>query len=49
VRAAFRRPLEVWLALDRAVWLADQGLEVAVGTFCERPVTPRNVLVSASR
>jgi hypothetical protein len=49
VRAAFRRPLEVWLALDRAVWLADHGLDVEVGTFCERAVTPRNVLVSASR
>jgi hypothetical protein len=49
VRAAFRRPLEVWLALDRAVWLADQGLDVEVGTFCERAVTPRNVLVSAAR
>jgi hypothetical protein len=48
VRAAFRRPLEVWLALDRAVWLADQGLAVEVGTFCERAVTPRNVLVSAA-
>ena len=48
VRAAFRRPLEVWLALDRAVWLADRGLAVEVGTFCERAVTPRNVLVSAA-
>jgi hypothetical protein len=48
VRAAFRRPLEVWLALDRAVWLADGGFAVEVGTFCERAITPRNVLVSAS-
>jgi hypothetical protein len=48
VRAAFRRPLEVWMDLDRAVWLLDQGLDVDVGTFCERPVTPRNVLVSGA-
>jgi hypothetical protein len=47
VRAAFRRPLEVWLDLDRAVWLTEQGLDVQVGTFCERSVTPRNILVSA--
>ncbi len=47
VRAAFRRPLEVWLDLDRAAWLEEQGLEVEIGTFCERTVTPRNVLVNA--
>jgi hypothetical protein len=45
VRAAFRRPLEVWLDLDRASWLGEQGFHVEVGTFCDRPTTPRNVLV----
>jgi hypothetical protein len=47
LRAAFRRPFEVWLALDRAVWLEEQGMAVRVGTFCERAVTPRNILVLA--
>jgi hypothetical protein len=47
VRHAFRRALEVWLALDLAMYLAGQGYAVDLGTFCERRVTPRNLLISA--
>ena len=47
VRAAFRRPLELWLVLDLAARLADQGYRVEVGTFCARRLTPRNILLSA--
>lgn len=46
-RHAFRRALEVWLALDLAVYLAEQGYKVDVGRFCERRLTPRNLLISA--
>ncbi|MBI5330420.1 MAG: methyltransferase [Betaproteobacteria bacterium] len=49
VRLAFRRPLEVWLALDRAVFLERSGYHVAVRTFCDRRMTPRNVLISARK
>lgn len=47
LRLAFRRPLEIWLALDRALCLAGQGYEVRVAEFCPRPLTPRNILISA--
>ena len=47
VRNAFRRALEVWLALDLAVRLESDGYSVALGRFCERRLTPRNLLISA--
>jgi hypothetical protein len=45
VRATFRRSLELWLVLDRALALVDRGYEVGVGTFCSPRVTPRNLLI----
>ena len=47
VRLAFRRALETWLALDRALCLQAQGYTVRVGEFCPRQLTPRNLLISA--
>ena len=47
VRHAFRRPLEVWLALDLAVRLENDGYAVQLHRFCERRLTPRNLLISA--
>lgn len=47
VRHAFRRPIEVWLALDLACFLAERGYQVGLGSFCDRRLTPRNLLVSA--
>jgi hypothetical protein len=49
VRHAFRRALEVWLALDLSVYLENQGYAVTLGHFCERHLTPRNLLISAQR
>lgn len=49
VRHAFRRAIEVWLALDLACFLAERGYEVGLGSFCDRRLTPRNLLVSASK
>ncbi|UWZ98487.1 SAM-dependent methyltransferase [Vibrio splendidus] len=45
VQQVFRRPLEVWLALDRAIYLQEQGYEATIEEFCERTVTPRNLLI----
>ena len=45
----FRRALEVWLVMDLALGLEEAGFEVAVGTFCDRALTPRNLMVLAER
>lgn len=47
VRHLFRRPLELWLVLDYALFLEEQGYDVRLGTFCERQLTPRNLLIDA--
>lgn len=49
LRGLFRRPLELWLNLDRALFLVEQGYTVRLGTFCDTPVTPRNLLLLAER
>ena len=49
LRGLFRRPLELWLVLDRALFLQEQGYTVRLGTFCETSLTPRNVLLLAER
>ncbi len=49
VRGLFRRPLELWLVLDRALFLAERGYRVEVGSFCEMALTPRNLMVLAER
>lgn len=49
LRGLFRRPLELWLNLDRALFLTEQGYVVRLGTFCETPLTPRNFLLLAER
>lgn len=47
VRHAFRRPLEMWLVMDLTRGLEEAGFRVEVGTFCERSLTPRNLMVLA--
>lgn len=49
LRGLFRRPLELWLVLDRALFLEEQDYSVRLGTFCETPLTPRNLLILAER
>jgi hypothetical protein len=49
VRGLFRRPLEMWLVLDRALYLIENGYKVRLGSFCETPLTPRNLMVLAER
>jgi hypothetical protein len=47
VRCIYTRCLELYLALDRAVALEEQGRTVQLGTFCQASVTPRNLLILA--
>ncbi|MBS1198169.1 MAG: hypothetical protein H6R18_1954 [Proteobacteria bacterium] len=49
VRHAFRRPLELWLALDMAVFLEEKGWQVEINEFCTRNLTPRNLMISARK
>ncbi|MCY1272695.1 Methyltransferase domain protein [compost metagenome] len=48
-RSLFRRPLEIWLLLDRALFLEEQGYQVNLGSFCPAQLTPRNILLLAER
>lgn len=47
VRGLFAAPLEAWLVLDRALFLAEAGYAVEVGAFCDPALTPRNALILA--
>ncbi|MGF1690663.1 methyltransferase [Photobacterium kagoshimensis] len=49
VRQLFRRPLEMWLVYDRACFMEESGYQVNVGTFCDKPITPRNIMIHAER
>lgn len=49
VRHLFRRPLELWMVLDYALFLEERGYQVRLGEFCDRALTPRNLLVDAVR
>lgn len=49
IRTAIRRPLEVWLVLDLAQSLSEQGFSVQVGEFCAPHLTPRNLVIQAIR
>ncbi|GAB2448776.1 methyltransferase [Simiduia litorea] len=48
VAKLFRRALELWLVLDRALYLEEQGAEVEVFTFCDYQLTPRNFMIRAN-
>jgi Methyltransferase domain len=49
VRGLFRRPLELWLVLDRALYLQDRDYHVQLGLFCDERLTPRNMMLLAQR
>lgn len=45
----FMRALEIWLALDKALYLNEQQYEVQLKTFCAKEITPRNLLLLAKK
>ncbi|WP_428772780.1 methyltransferase [Vibrio sp.] len=47
VQQLFRRPLEIWLALDKCLFLQQQGYQVTLTEFCDREITPRNIVIQA--
>lgn len=49
VQCLYRRPLELWLLLDLALYLQEQNFTVRLGSFCAPQLTPRNALLIAER
>jgi len=49
VRMTFRRALELWLVLDRVMYLEEQGYQCSLTQFCSPDLTPRNLLIDAVR
>lgn len=47
VRHLFRRPLELYLVLDRARYLQQHGYQVQLTILTDYPITPRNFLIKA--
>ncbi|WP_406667908.1 methyltransferase [Gallaecimonas sp. GXIMD1310] len=49
VRHWYRRPLELWLLLDRVCYLQEAGYKVSLSTFTDHHNTPRNALIDATK
>lgn len=47
VQHLFRRPLELWLVTDLALYLQQQGYQVQLSELCAASLTPRNLLLQA--
>lgn len=47
VRHLFRRPLELWLLLDKMLYLQQHGYKVNAHEFCDFRLSPRNLLLTA--
>ncbi|SON49074.1 methyltransferase [Vibrio tapetis] len=49
IQQVFQRPLEMWLVLDRALYLEQNGYKTMLSEFCNSSDTPRNILIQANR
>lgn len=47
VQDLFKRALEMWLIYDKSLYLEEQGYSVKLSTFCDRSISPRNILIQA--
>lgn len=47
VRHLFRRPLEIWLMLDKVLYLQQHGYISQLSELCDYQITPRNLLLQA--
>lgn len=48
IRNALGRPMELYILLDRAIYLMEQGYEVSLLEFFEEPISPRNIGIVAT-
>ena len=49
LRQCFKRALELWLIMDMVAHFEDHGYSVNVSLFCERTLTPRNIVIEGKR
>jgi hypothetical protein len=49
IHQLFKRPIELWLNLDRCLYLQENGFEVDLRIFCDKSLTPRNLFIQAHR
>ncbi len=49
IQHLFKRPLEVWLCLDRALLMEEANYDVRIGEFCLKEDTPRNIVIQAKK
>ncbi|MGY3569266.1 methyltransferase [Vibrio paucivorans] len=49
IQQPFRRLIELWLALDKILYLEEHGYRASIHEFCSRSATPRNLLIHAER
>lgn len=49
IQHLFKRPLEIWLCLDRALLMEEAGYDVRIGEFCLKEETPRNIVIQARK
>lgn len=49
VQQPLKRPLELWLILDRVRFLEEHQFDCQLSLFCERNISPRNFLIQAQR
>lgn len=47
LQSAFKREIEYWLLLDKALFLEEQGFEVALFECWPKAISPRNVMILA--
>lgn len=49
VNHGFSRAIELWMVLDLILFLEEGGCSVRLSEFCDRSLTPRNLLITAWR
>ena len=49
VRSLFSPGLELWLVLDLALFLEENGYDCSLAQICPMSLTPRNILIEARR
>ena len=45
----FRRLIEIWLVLDKALFLEEDDYKTQLFDFCKKSITPRNLLLHTER